>query len=107
MVYLPDDVLKSYYGGVQGAQYNSLQGGYTFPCNANPPDFGVSIGGKTFTIPGAYINYAPVDGSSCFGGLQSNSGIGFTIFGDVFLKAVYAIFDDSTGSPRLGFAAQS
>jgi aspergillopepsin I len=68
----------------------------------------VKIGSQTFTIPGSYINYAPVDssGTTCFGGIQRNTGIGFTIFGDVFLKAVFAVFDVSTGSPRLGLAPQ-
>lgn len=69
----------------------------------------MSIGGKTFTIPGSYINYAPVDsaGRQCFGGIQSNDGVGMSIFGDIFLKAVYAIFDQTQSSPRLGFATQS
>jgi aspergillopepsin I len=84
-------------------------GGYTFDCSVTPPDFNVAIGGKTFTVPGKYIVYAPLSAGSskCFGGIQANTGIGFNIFGDVFLKAVYAIFDDSSSSPRLGFAAQS
>lgn len=92
---------------MQGAQEDPTQGGFTFPCSANLPDFGIEIGGKTFTIPGSYINYAPVSGGTCFGGIQANTGIGFTILGDVFLKSVYAIFDDSQGAPRLGFAEQS
>jgi aspergillopepsin I len=109
LVYLPSNVVRSYYSGIQGARYDSSQGGYTLPCTGNAPDFTVAIGGKSYTIPGAYIDYAPLTSgsSTCFGGLQANTGIGFSIFGDVFLKAVYAIFDVSTGSPRLGFAAQS
>jgi aspergillopepsin I len=101
--------VKSYYSKVQGASLDSSQGGYTFPCSQTPPDFNVAIGGKTFTVPGANIKYAPISAgaSTCFGGIQANTGIGFNIFGDVFLKAVYAIFDDSGSSPRLGFASQS
>jgi len=71
------------------------------------PNFNVAIGGKTFVIPGSYINFAPTSGSQCYGGIQSNDGIGMSIFGDIFLKSVYAIFDQTQSSPRLGFAAQS
>ena len=108
LMFLPSAAVKSYYNGVQGASYNHAQGGYIFPCSATLPNFVVAIGGKQFTVPGSYINYAPVssDGSTCFGGIQANTGIGFTIFGDVFLKSVYAVFDSSTSTPRIGFAAQ-
>jgi hypothetical protein len=59
-------------------------------------------------VPGAYMNYAPVDstGATCFGGLQSSAGIGFSIFGDIFLKSQYVVFDASQGSPRIGFGQQ-
>lgn len=59
-------------------------------------------------VPGSYINYAPVsDGSStCFGGIQSDDGIGFSIFGDVFLKSQFVVFSDASGGPQLGFAAK-
>ncbi|KAK3725546.1 hypothetical protein LTR37_000516 [Vermiconidia calcicola] len=109
LLYLPASVAKAYYSGIQGATFDFRQGGYTIPCSATPPDFNVAIGGKTFTVPGSYINYAPLraGSSTCFGGIQADTGIGFSIFGDVFLKAVYAVFDDSGSSPRLGFAAQA
>ena len=53
------------------------------------------------------MNYAPIsEGSStCYGGLQSNSGIGFSIFGDVFLKSQYVVFDPE--NLQLGFAEQA
>jgi len=109
LLYLPDSVVDSYYSKVSGAKYDSQQGGYTFPCSTTLPNYNQVIGGATYTVPGKYINYAPIDstGRTCFGGIQSSDGIGFNIFGDVFLKAVYVIFDQSQSSPRLGFAAQS
>lgn len=60
-------------------------------------------------MPGDYVNYAPVSAgsSSCFGGIQSNSGIGFSIFGDVFLKSQFVVFNDASGGPQLGFAAKN
>ncbi len=108
LLYLPAAVAKAYYAKA-GGKFDNQQGGYTLPCNGNAPDFNVAIGGKTFVVPGSYIAYAPITSGSqtCFGGIQANTGIGFNIFGDVFLKAVYAIFDVSQGAPRLGFAAQA
>ncbi|EME47325.1 hypothetical protein DOTSEDRAFT_69301 [Dothistroma septosporum NZE10] len=108
LLYLPDDVTTDYYNNVDGAQYDQSQGGYTMPCNTEVPSFNVEIGSQTFVVPGDYINYAPIDqsGETCFGGIQSNSGIGFTIFGDIFLKSVFVVFDQTQSSPRLGFAEQ-
>ena len=55
------------------------------------------------------MNYAPVsDGSTtCFGGIQSDDGVGFSIFGDVFLKSQFVVFSDASGGPQLGFAAKT
>ncbi|KAK3072430.1 hypothetical protein LTR53_006844 [Teratosphaeriaceae sp. CCFEE 6253] len=108
LMYLPTAVVAAYYKQVSGAKNSASQGGYVFACSSTLPDFHVSIGGKAFTVPGSYINFAPTNnaGTQCFGGIQSNTGIGFTIFGDVFLKAVFAVFDESQSAPRLGFAAQ-
>jgi aspergillopepsin I len=54
------------------------------------------------------MNYAPTDNTSvsCFGGIQSNSGVGFSIFGDIFLKSQYVVFDQTQGTPRIGFGQQ-
>lgn len=84
-----------------------MAGGYTFDCSSKLPDFSVKIGDYTAVISGDVINYAPLQkgSSTCFGGIQSNSGLGFSIFGDIFLKSQYVVFDSN--GPRLGFAAQS
>nr|Q01972.1 RecName: Full=Penicillopepsin-1; AltName: Full=Acid protease; AltName: Full=Aspartic protease aspA; Flags: Precursor [Penicillium roqueforti]CAA59972.1 aspartic proteinase [Penicillium roqueforti] len=93
--------------GYPGSQNSSSAGGYIFPCSATLPDFTVTINGYDAVVPGKYINFAPVStgSSSCYGGIQSNSGIGFSIFGDIFLKSQYVVFDSE--GPRLGFAAQA
>ncbi|KAI0451247.1 aspartic peptidase domain-containing protein [Xylaria acuta] len=103
---LPDSVVDAYYEQVDGAQVDQQQGGYVFPCDADLPDFTFSPGDATITIPGEYMNYAPADesGSSCFGGLQSDGGIGISIYGDIALKAAFVVFDQTQGSPRLGWA---
>ncbi|KAK5685075.1 hypothetical protein LTS10_003150 [Elasticomyces elasticus] len=108
LMYLPTAVTSAYYAQISGSTNSADAGGYIFPCDADVPDFHIAIGGKSFTVPGEYINFTPADnsGEQCFGGIQPNTGIGFTILGDVFLKAMFVVFDQTTSAPRLGFAAQ-
>lgn len=105
LFYLPTSVVSAYYKKVSGAQNSNTYGGWIFPCSATLPNFVVSIGGATHTVPGSYMNYAPNGDGTCFGGIQPNTGIGFSIFGDIFLKSQFVVFD--VGNNRLGFAAQS
>ncbi|KAF2715611.1 aspartic protease PEP1 [Pleomassaria siparia CBS 279.74] len=107
LLYLPAAVVRAYYAKVTGSSNSATYGGYVFPCTATLPSFTAVIGGVAQVVPGKYINYAPVtDGSStCYGGIQSNAGIGFSIFGDIFLKSKYVVHELSS-TPRLGFAQQ-
>ena len=109
LLLLPDDVVSAYYGAVSGSSNSEEDGGYIIPCDADLPDITLTIAGYGATVPGSYMNYAPLsDGSStCFGGIQSNSGVGQSIFGDVFLKSQFVVFDDAAGGPQLGFAAKN
>ncbi|KAJ5029158.1 aspartic peptidase domain-containing protein [Bipolaris maydis] len=107
LVLLDDSILSAYYAQVSGAQNSDSAGGYIFPCSSTLPDFSIVVSGVKQTIPGEYINFAPNGDGTCYGGLQSNSDLGLDIFGDVFLKSKYVIFNMGNNSPTLGFAQQS
>lgn len=103
---VPDDVVTAYYAGT-GATKDANNGDfYTFPCSTVLPDWSLVIGRTTITVPGQFINFAPIQvgSTTCFGGLQSSKAIGINIYGDIFLKAAYVVFDATNGAPRLGFA---
>lgn len=104
--WLPTTLVTMYYNQISGAQFSSVWGGMTFPCDADLPDLHIYIGGQPFTIAGKFMNYAPASDDYCFGGIQDGSSIGFSILGDVFLKAgIFAVFDRSV--PQIGFATQT
>ncbi|KAF4993538.1 hypothetical protein FGRMN_6397 [Fusarium graminum] len=107
LLLLPDDINSAYYSKVSGAKYSSSYGGYVFSCSATLPSFSFAVGGVTITVPGSYINFAPVqDGSStCFGGIQPSDDIGINIFGDIALKAAFVVFDG--GNQQVGWAKKT
>jgi aspergillopepsin I len=106
LLLLPSSVVSAYYGQVSGAKYDPSQGGYTLPCSGSAPDFSFGVGnnGARVTVPGGYVKYAPTESGSqtCFGGIQPDTGIGFSVFGDVALKAAFVVFDG--GQKTLGWA---
>jgi hypothetical protein len=54
------------------------------------------------------MNYQTISTSQCYGGIQRDTGMPFSIFGDVFLKGVFVVFESAAGAqPRIGFAQQS
>ncbi|KAI4724583.1 aspartyl protease [Aureobasidium sp. EXF-10728] len=105
LMYLPSSFVTAYWGQVTGAGYDSNQGGYTFPCSSALPDFNVVVGGNKFTVPGSYMNYAQISYTTCFGGMQQNTGLSFSILGDIFLKSQFMVFSEVGGQATLGFAA--
>lgn len=107
LLYLPSAVAKAYWASVSGSQNSNSAGGYVFPCSATLPNFTFGVGSARITIPGDYMDFGAISSgsSTCFGGIQSSSGIGINIFGDVALKAAFVVFDGST-TPRLGFASK-
>jgi aspergillopepsin I len=108
LLYLPQNVVTAYYAQVSGATNSAAEGGYVFPCSAALPDLVLGIAGYKATVPGNYLNYAPLitGGSTCFGGLQSDTSIGISIFGLAFIKSQFVVFKGTT-SPTLGFAKKA
>ena len=116
LLLMPQPVLDGYYGAVKDAKNDSSAGGYVFACDAALPDFSIGFkadGGDEFTaiISGKYMNYGPVNpsdkSSQCFGGLQAMAADDKldAIYGDVFLKPVFTVFEAKTNdAARLGFA---
>jgi len=107
LLYLPTNIVSAYYAKVSGARYDSTQGGYTFPCSGTLPSITLGIGSYKAVVPGSYIVYAPTAGSTCFGGIQRNTGIGFSIYGDIFLKSQFVVFNGDSSYPQLGFAPKA
>jgi aspergillopepsin I len=105
--YMPKAFVDQYWQQVPGAQFGGLQSAWMFPCNAKLPDISVQVANKKITVPGINMNYQQAGASNCFGGLQADKGMPFSIFGDVFLKSLYVVFEHQlNGQPRLGFAHQ-
>lgn len=104
-------MVEAYYSQVPSAKLNQKAGGVVFDCGEKMPSFTVNIGGYEAVIPGDIIRFAPLDGNNttpgttCFGGIQANQGLGFAIYGDIFLKAQFTVFD--AGNMRVGFAPKS
>jgi aspergillopepsin I len=64
--------------------------------------------GKNVTVSGINMSYQSISGGRCYGGIQRDTGMPFSIFGDVFLKGTFTIFESANGAqPRLGFARQA
>ena len=94
LLLVDDAVARAYYSKVPGATLDPQVGGFTYPCNAQVPDFGVNIGPDYMAVvPGSGITFAQVDANTCFGGVQSNGGAGLQIYGDVMFRAQYVVFD--------------
>ena len=112
-------VVEAYYAQVKGAEESTS--GWTFPCNAVLPDLDIALGNFLATIEGKVVNYAPtktaggkwmiqiparglllIDPIVCYGGIQSTDGQGPQIFGDIFFKSNFVVFDYD--GMRLGVA---
>ena len=124
LLYLPAAAVRAYYAQVSGATNSPAVGGYIFPCSAALPSITLGIGSYRAVVPGSYINYAPATSTrksfncppslqktypnnlaECFGGIQSDAGIGFAIYGDIFLKSQFVVFNGAS-TPSIGFAAK-
>jgi hypothetical protein len=101
--YMPPQIVDSYWKQVNGAVFSNNK--WVFPCNSYLPDITVAIGDGRVTVPGINMNYAFTGQNTCMGGLQRDLPMGFSIFGDVFMKGLYIVHEAPVnGRARLGFA---
>lgn len=107
LMLMPDAVVNAYYSQIPSAAVDTQAGGVVFNCNDTIPDLTAIINGYQAVIPGNIIRFAQVSANSpqCFGGIQSGQGLPFAIYGDIFLKAQFTVFDG--GNMRIGFAPKS
>lgn len=105
LLLLPDTIVAAYYKQVRGASFDRYWGGILFPCLSALPDFAFGYGTYRGVVPGRYINYGHINATTCYGGIQGSVGIGFSIFGDMILKAQFVVFD--LGNKRIGWARKA
>lgn len=94
LVLVSDEVCEALYNAIPEARYSPTQQGYVFPRSTKVedlPEFKVAIGDKQFVIQPQDLVFALADKDNWYGGLQSRGNLPFDIFGDAFLKSVYAV----------------
>jgi aspergillopepsin I len=105
---LPPQAVKDYYAAVPNATSVAKEGGYVYPCSsaANLPNITMHIGDAKIVVPGRVVNrgLSATGSGLCYGGIQNGSP-SLSIWGDIFMKSQFAVFDGSE-PPRLGFAPQ-
>ncbi|KAJ5279135.1 aspergillopepsin A-like aspartic endopeptidase [Penicillium angulare] len=112
LLLLSPDVVEVYYEAVKGSSYSSSVGGYIYPCSVDLPNLTLGMGSSfKAVVPGSVLEYAEVGTNKtsgetmCYGGVQSCSGSDFQIFGDMFLRSYYVVFDKR--GPSLGVATHT
>ena len=119
LLMLPQPIVEAYYAQIANARSSDEYGGYVFPCNADLPDLVLHIGSYKAILTGDLMQYAPADTDDfetaqwCYGGLQSAQGFPFAIYGDIFFKSQFVVFqggetdkDDWSKGAKIGFAAK-
>ena len=68
LILAADSVVSAYYAAIPGSKFDNANQGYVFPCTATSPSFTLVVNGYRATVPGKYMNYAPIDssGSTCY-----------------------------------------
>ncbi|TAQ83373.1 hypothetical protein B7494_g8310 [Chlorociboria aeruginascens] len=103
-----DDVCEAIYNAIPGSSYDETQQGWVFPNNLTADQLPVvtfAVGGKQFPVQKEDLGFADAGNNTVYGGIQSRGSMTFDILGDVFLKSIYAVFDQ--GNTRFGAVSRS
>ncbi|KAH8650008.1 aspartic peptidase domain-containing protein [Xylariales sp. PMI_506] len=108
LLYLPTNIAEPVLNAYDPpAIYIDDEGAYFVPCNATAPEFGITIGGKTFTVSAEDLIYQDIidtPSGLCLAGIVDGGTEGSFIFGDTFLNNVISVFD--VGAAEMRFAAR-
>ncbi|CAE6523642.1 unnamed protein product [Rhizoctonia solani] len=106
LVLLDDETVEKLYSKIEGATYDEDQGGYIFPTKAEIPHLAFCVGRWLFTIPGYELSFSEMGNGMSYGAVQSRGQNRQDILGDIWLKHVYVVFEQSE-NPRVGVAQRS
>lgn len=101
---IADPVNKAF---VPPAVYNKDLGIYVSDCQATPPPFGITLGGRNFSIQAADMISRDSASGICYSTVSipaEGSGVALNFLGDAFLRNVVAVFD--FGKTEMRFAAR-
>ncbi|KAL6721408.1 hypothetical protein ACLMJK_000511 [Lecanora helva] len=105
---IDDATCEAIYNAIPGGKYDSTQQGYIFPASTTAdqlPVVSFAVGGKQFVVQKEDLGFADAGNGMVYGGIQSRGDMTFDILGDVFLRSIYAIFDQ--GNTRFGAVSRS
>ncbi|KAL9080925.1 MAG: hypothetical protein Q9157_000425 [Trypethelium eluteriae] len=93
-----DATCQNIYNAIPGATYDQSQQGYVFPASTTAdqlPQVQFAIGTKLFDFQKEDLGFASAGTTKgqqmVYGSIQSAGDMGMNIFGDAFLKSLYAV----------------
>lgn len=98
-----DSLCERIYSSIPGASLSPTQQGWVFPTTTDLstlPPIAISVGDALFTIKSRDFAFQDLGDGTTYGGIQSRGNMEFDILGCVFLRCIYAIYDQ--GNARFG-----
>jgi len=90
-----DQIANAIYQAIPGATLDQQQGGWIYPSGAQIPSVSFAVGDTLYAVNPSDFAFGDAGNGMTFGGIQSRGNNPFDILGDVFLKSIYAVFDQS------------